>query len=62
MTHKPLTDHDMALIAVLCQDGEARCGTRAADARKRGDHDAEKVAAAEMMRYRSLRSKMFSPD
>lgn len=59
MAHRPLTDRDMALITVLCQDREARCGERAAAAKQAGDTDAEKIALTDQWRYRSLRFKMF---
>lgn len=60
MAHRPLTDRDMALITVLCQDREARCGARALAASKAGDKEAEKIALTDQWRYRSLRFKMFS--
>ena len=60
MPHRPLTDRDMALITVLCHDRETRCSERAALARSSGDRDAEKIALADLWRYRSLRFKMFS--
>ena len=60
MPHRPLTDRDMALITVLCQDREVRCNERATAARANGDLDAEKIAIADLWRYRSLRFKMFS--
>jgi hypothetical protein len=59
--HRPLTDWDMALITVLCQEGEARCGERARSAAITGDRNAEKSAVTDQWRYRSLRFKMFSP-
>ena len=37
MPHRPLTDRDMAIITVLCQDREARCDARATAARAAGD-------------------------
>ena len=61
MTHRPLTDRDMALITVLCQDRETRCSERAQAAVISGDKEQEKVAIADQWRYRSLRLKMFSP-
>lgn len=51
----------MALITVLCQDREARCGERASAAAKAGDKDREKIALADLWRYRALRLKMFVP-
>ena len=59
MMHRPLTDRDMALIAVLCQDRETLCAVRAKDAAKSGNKEQEKVAIADQWRYRSLRLKMF---
>jgi hypothetical protein len=59
MLHRPLTDRDMALITVLCQDRETRCTERARAARVNG-RDAEKIAMTDLWRYRSLRFKMFS--
>jgi hypothetical protein len=61
MPHRPLTDRDMALIAVLCADREARCDERAMAAKTAGDKEREKVALTDLWRYRSLRLKMFSP-
>ena len=61
MPHRPLTDRDMALITVLCQDGEARCEARARAAAKAGDAKAQKAATTDQWRYRSLRFKMFAP-
>lgn len=61
MSHRPLNDADMALITVLCQDGEKRCGDRANSARVVGDQAGEKAALTDQWRYRSLRFKMFSP-
>jgi hypothetical protein len=60
--HRPLTDWDMALITVLCQEREARCGERARTAAIAGDRSAEKAAITDQWRYRSLRCKMFMPD
>ena len=60
MPHRPLTDGDMALITVLCQDREAPCTERATTARHNGDPDAEKIALTDLWRYRSLRFKMFA--
>jgi hypothetical protein len=60
MPHRPLTDRDMALITVLCQDREARCGERASAAAEAGDNERQKIALADLWRYRSLRLKMFS--
>ena len=57
--HRPLSDLDMALIAVMCQEGEARCGARARAAVLAGDKAAEKTAITDQWRYRSLRLKMF---
>jgi hypothetical protein len=59
--HRPLNDADMALITVLCEDGEKRCGARVSAARMAGDPEAEKAAITDQWRYRSLRFKMFSP-
>jgi len=61
MPHSPLTDADMALIAVLCQERESRCGDRAQSAAKSGDKEQERVAVADQWRYRTLRLKMFFP-
>jgi hypothetical protein len=61
MSHRPLNDADMALITVLCEDGEKRCGVRVTAARTAGDKEAEKAAVMDQWRYRSLRFKMFSP-
>jgi len=61
MPHRPLTDWDMALITVLCQEGEARCEKRARAAAQSGDRAAEKSAITDQWRYRSLRFKMFAP-
>jgi hypothetical protein len=60
MLHRPLTERDMALITVLCQDRETRCTERATTARENGDRDAEKIALTDLWRYRSLRFKMFA--
>ena len=60
MPHRPLTDRDMALIIVLCEDREARCEARAQAAAKSGDKAAEKAAITDQWRYRSLRFKMFT--
>ena len=62
MPHRTLTDWDMALITVLCQEGEARCEKRALSAAKSGDRAAEKSAITDQWRYRSLRFKMFTPN
>lgn len=51
----------MALITVLCQDRETRCGERAEAAAKSGDREQEKIAISDQWRYRSLRLKMFFP-
>ena len=61
MQHRPLTDRDMALITVLCQDRETRCGERAKAAARSGDKEQERIAVADQWRYRSLRLKMFFP-
>ena len=61
MMHRPLTDLDMALITVLCQDRETLCADRAKAAAKSGNKEQEKVAIADQWRYRSLRLKMFFP-
>ena len=61
MQHRPLTDRDMALITVLCQDRETRCGERAKVAAQSGDKEQERIAVADQWRYRSLRLKMFFP-
>ena len=61
MPHRPLSDWDMALITVLCQEREARCEARASAAAKSGDAAAEKSAITDQWRYRSLRFKMFLP-
>jgi len=61
MPHRPLTDRDMAIISVLCSDREARCSERAQAAAKSGNKEREKIALADLWRYRSLRLKMFSP-
>ena len=61
MPHRPLTDRDMALITVLCQDRESRCDERVAAAHSSGDKESEKIAMADLWRYRSLRFKMFFP-
>jgi hypothetical protein len=61
MPHRPLNDADMALITVLCQDGEARCSARANTAHVAGDAAGEKEALTDQWRYRSLRFKMFAP-
>ena len=61
MQHRPLTDRDMALITVLCQDREARCGERAKAAARSGNKEQERIAVADQWRYRSLRLKMFFP-
>jgi hypothetical protein len=58
--HRPLTDWDMALITVLCQEGETRCGERARSAASAGDRSAEKSAITDQWRYRTLRLKMFA--
>ena len=50
----------MALITVLCQDREARCGARAKAAASAGDQERENLALADLWRYRTLRLKMFS--
>jgi hypothetical protein len=60
MPHRPLTDRDMALITVLCQDRETRCGERATAAAEAGDRERQKIALADLWRYRTLRLKMFS--
>jgi len=60
MTHKPLTERDMALISILCQDHEAICGERAAAAAKTGDADRERSALADRRQCEALRLKMFS--
>ena len=60
MLHRPLTERDMALITVLCADREARCNQRAKAAKVAGDNEREKIALADLWRYRSLRLKMFS--
>ena len=59
--HRPLNDADMALITVLCQDGEQRCEDRVSSARGAGDKAGERAALTDQWRYRSLRFKMFSP-
>ena len=61
MPHSPLTERDMALISVLCRDGEARCEERVVAAVKTGDREREKTALADQRQYRSLRLKMFVP-
>jgi len=61
MLHRPLTEHDMALISVLCKDRETRCEQRIAAAVKAGDRDKEQAALADQERYQSLRLKMFFP-
>jgi hypothetical protein len=61
MSHRPLTERDMALITVLCQDRETRCQERATAAHDAGDTEREKIALADQWRYRSLRFKMFAP-
>jgi hypothetical protein len=61
MPHQPLTERDMALITVLCQDREARCEQRLTAAVKAGDKVREKMAIRDYERYQSLRLKMFSP-
>jgi hypothetical protein len=61
MPHRQLNDADMALITVLCQDGEERCGARAKSAHAAGDTESEKAALTDQWRYRSLRFKMFAP-
>ena len=61
MPHRPLTDQDMALITVLCQDREARCEERAQAAAQAGDRERQRSALTDQWRYRSLRFKMFSP-
>ena len=61
MPHRTLTEQDMALISVLCQDREVRCEERARAAAVAGDKEAEKLAITDQWRYRSLRFKMFSP-
>jgi hypothetical protein len=61
MLHRPLTDRDMALITVLCQDRETRCEQRVTAAVKAGDKVKEKIAIADRERYQSLRLKMFFP-
>ena len=61
MSHRPLTDRDMALITVMCQHRETLCSERAQAARAAGDVEREKVALTDQWRYRSLRFKMFSP-
>jgi hypothetical protein len=60
MLHRPLNDADMALITVLCQDGEQRCEDRVSSARVVGDKAGERAALTDQWRYRSLRFKMFS--
>jgi hypothetical protein len=60
MLHRPLNDADMALITVLCQDGEKRCENRVNSARMVGDRAGERAALTDQWRYRSLRFKMFS--
>lgn len=60
MPHRPLTDWDMALITVLCLEGEARCEKRARAAAQSGNREAEKSAVTDQWRYRSLRFKMFA--
>jgi len=49
----------MALIAVLCKDGELRCGNRAEAAARIGDKEGERIALKDQERYQSLRLKMF---
>jgi hypothetical protein len=49
----------MALIAVLCKDGEVRCGKRADAAARIGDKEGARIALKEQERYQSLRLKMF---
>jgi hypothetical protein len=61
MPHQPLTERDMALITVLCQDRETRCEQRLVAAVKDGDKVREKMAIRDYERYQSLRLKMFSP-
>lgn len=61
MPHQPLTERDMALITVLCQDRETRCEQRLTAAVKAGDKVREKMAIRDYERYQSLRLKMFSP-
>jgi len=61
MPHRPLNDADMALITVLCQEGERRCEDRVSSARVVGDRAGERSALTDQWRYRSLRFKMFSP-
>jgi hypothetical protein len=61
MSHRNLNEADMALITVLCEDGEKRCGDRVTAARVAGDKAGEKAALTDQWRYRSLRFKMFAP-
>lgn len=61
MLHRPLTDHDMALISVLCRDREVRCAERAIAAAKIGDPVRERMALNDGERYQALRLKMFIP-
>jgi hypothetical protein len=49
----------MALITVLCRDGEIRCGERAEAAARLGNKEREQVALKDQERYQSLRLKMF---
>ena len=58
--HRPLSEWDMALITVMCQEGEARCSARARTAALTGNKVAEKAAITDQWRYRSLRLKMFA--
>jgi hypothetical protein len=60
LPHRDLTEQDMALITVLCQEREARCEERARAAAMAGNKEAEKLAITDQWRYRSLRFKMFS--
>lgn len=61
MFHRPLTDQDMALIAVLCREREVRCEQRVAAAVKAGDTVKERAALTDRARYQDLRLKMFAP-
>ena len=60
MQHRPLTDRDMALISILCEDREVLCGARAAAAAKIGDAKRERIALADRKQCEALRLKMFA--
>ena len=49
----------MALISVLCKDGEVRCEKRANAAALIGDKEGVRIALQDQERYHSLRLKMF---